>query len=151
MRIEKSPCITENFKDIPVGTICYDNLAVSNNIYIKVSNDDEGHDTLLLCLDDGRTLTIDDDRKLIPDLSPHFVFKENIYHMTSEKLPRAVFFTEIRGWKTGSVILYKNELYIIGDMMNAYSLKTGKYTYIGSDELVIVVDDFVHFEMKNKI
>ena len=146
MRIEKIPRITTKFCDIPIGTICYDKEVVSDNVYMKVS-DEDGTNVCMLCLSDGRTIEVDANRDFVI-AEPNFIYKS--INAPSSQLPRAIFFGEIYT-SSGTVILYKNIFYIISDLLVAYSLASGIYTPINSRELVINADNLIHFEIKNKI
>lgn len=146
MRIEKRPRTTAKFCNIPTGTICYDKEVISDNVYIKVS-DEGGTNTCMLCLNDGRTLEVNDNRDFIV-AEPNFIYKS--INVPSNQLPRAVFFEEIYT-SSGTVILYKNIFYMISDLLVAYNLASGIYTPINSRELVINADNIIHFEIKNKI
>ena len=146
MRIEKRPHTTAKFCNIPTGTICYDKEVISDNVYIKVS-DEDGTNTCMLCLNDGRTLEVNDNRDFIV-AEPNFIYKS--INVPSNRLPRAVFFEEIYT-SSGTVILYKNIFYMISDLLVAYNLASGIYTPISSRELVINADNIIHFEIKNKI
>ena len=146
MRIEKRPRTTAKFCDIPIGTICYDKEVVSDNVYMKVS-DEDGTNVCMLCLSDGRTIEVDANRDFVI-AEPNFIYKS--INAPSSQLPRAIFFEEIYT-SSGTVILYKNVFYIISDLLVAYSLASGIYTPINSRELVINADDLIHFEIKNKI
>ena len=146
MRIEKRPRTTANFCNIPTGTICYDKEVISDNVYIKVS-DEDGTNACMLCLNDGRTLEVNANRDFVI-AEPGFIYKS--INVPSGRLPRAIFFEEIYT-SAGTVILYKNIFYMISDLLVAYNLASGIYTPINSRELIINADNLIHFEIRNKI
>lgn len=138
---EKPPV---KYKDILVGDKVIDN---DGNFFMKIKENPDISQEDILNLVSGEILdrkTLDDKIFFIPKIPIDFYEKVhwfNEFHYVAKRYPNTpVFFYEIEGLE-GRVFYYKRDYYIVVDDMCAYNLKTGYYTYIGSDELVIPADD----------
>lgn len=130
--------------------MCFDNT----NIYLKISDTEDHKGDKSVNLSDGTIYIPDDNETFIITQDNDFeFFEEQEWSLLppSNRLPRPVYFEEVRHKYPGTVIFYRGGYHIITDEMIAYNICTGIFQPIGSLEFVIIANDSLKLRDNRKV